>query len=263
MSKYYKLYVEYLKLSVKNVVEYRTDFFIGILSMITEQVISIATLLIIFQNIPSIANWKLNELILMYAFSTLGRSIDITFFDNYWTFGWKYLRPGNFDRVLTKPINNLYQITAERIQVHGIGFFIIGLLALIYSFINLNIEFSITNMIMIVVFTFFSGLIYAGINMFLMTLSFWIIDALPLMTVTFSFAMIGRYPIELFPNFIKVVICVFLPYAFTGYYPATYFFIGEHYSSLSLLTPVVAMTVWIISYMFFNYGSSKYIGAGN
>ncbi len=263
MNLYAKLYFKYFKLSLKNIAEYRVDFFIGILSMLTEQIISIATIFIIFQNIPSIANWKLEELILMYAFSSLGRAIDLIFFDHYWTFGWKYLIPGHFDRILTKPVNSLFQITAERIQIHGVGFIIVGLVALIYSFNNLQIDYSIVNLLMVVVFTICSGLIYAGINVFLMTLSFWLQNSLPLMNVTFTFAMVGRYPLDIFPDFLKIIICVFLPYAFTGYFPATFYLTGAHYSSLSLLTPVVALIVWLIAYQFWKYGNTKYIGAGN
>ncbi len=263
MSVYLKLYYKYFKLSLKNISEYRVDFFIGIVSMLVEQTISIATLFIIFQNIPNIVNWKLEELILMYGFSSLGRSIDLIFFDNYWSFGWKYIRPGHFDRVLTKPVNNLFQITAENIQIQGIGFFITGIAAVIYSFNQLNIDYSFINILMIFLFTICSGLIYAGVNLFLTTLSFWLKDALPLMTVTFTFATIGRFPIDIFPTAIKVIICIFIPYAFTGYFPATFFLTGDHYSSLSLLTPLVVIVVWFISYSFWKYGTTKYTGAGN
>ncbi len=263
MSVYLRLYFMYFKLSLKNILEYRADFFIGILSMFVEQIITISTLFIIFLNIPSIVSWKMEELILMYAFSSLGRSVDLIFFDNYWAFGFRYILPGDFDRVLTKPINSLFQVTAERIQIHGIGFLISGIIALIYSFSKLNIDYSFINIIMIIVFTICSGLIYAGINLFLMTLAFWLNDSLPLMTVTFTFAMVGRFPLEIFPTFIKVIICVFIPYAFTAYFPTTFFLTGDHYSSLSLLTPLVTILVWVVSYFFWKFGNSKYIGAGN
>ncbi len=260
---YFKLYRKYFKLAVKNVVEYRVDFFIGIVSMLVEQVLSIVFLVVIFYNIPQIDEWKFEEILLMYAFSMLGRAIDVIFFDNFWTFGWRYVVTGKFDQILTKPMNIVFQLASERIQIHGIGYLITGFGTLIYSLNLLEVQVGIIEILVIIIFTIATGLIFSGINLFLMTFAFWIKNPLHLMVTTFTFSMIGRYPITIFPLFFVIITTFILPYSFTGYYPATFFFTGSHYSSISLLTPIVAILVWIVSYNFFMFGARRYVGAGN
>lgn len=259
---YWQVYKVYLSSSIKKSMEYRMDFFIGALSLIVEQCMSLAFIMIVFSHIPSLQGWTLGELIVMYAFASMGRSIHMTFFDSFWIFGWYYVRAGRFDSLLVKPMNPLVQVIFERIQYKGIFQMITGIIALIYSFNLLGIPFSLLNCVMIIVFTLASAAVYVGINLFFMVFSFWMSDSLPLIIAMFSFDQVSRYPVTIFPPIIAGFLTFVLPYAFTAYYPATFFF-AQHFSYLSLATPFVGSILCLGAYRFWLFGMKHYSGAGN
>lgn len=260
---YWKIYRMYLKNFIKLNMEYRLDFIIGVLSMLAEQGLGLGFIFIVFHSIPHIAGWSLPELLLMYAFATMGRSVHITFFDGMWTFGWKYIKTGEFDRLLTKPVSPLFQVIAERVQYMGVFQFLIGLLALIYAWGSLNIPITIINVMLVPCFILGSAMIYVGICLFFMVFSFWMVDSLPIMFAMFSFDRVSRYPIVLFPQFLAGFLTFVLPYAFTGYYPATFYFAGDHFTTLSLFTPIAGLVCCTIAGLFWKFGMRAYSGAGS
>lgn len=258
-----KLYFKYIILSFKSSLEYKLDFFVSLFSSLAEQIISLLTIGLIFNSIPNLNGWMVEEIILMYAIAMLGRSVDLIFFNNFWKLGWKYIRNGNFDQLLVKPVSVLFQICVTEFEFNGLSYVFTGLITLIYSINELGIVMNMLNILILLIFIISVGFIYGAINLILSTLSFWIIDSTPLMMITFSFSDMARYPISIFPTIIQGMLTFILPYAFTGFYPATYFLVGDHHSSISLLTPVIAIVFSIVAVLFFNYGVNKYVGAGS
>lgn len=263
MSYYWKIYRVYLKNFMKQNMEYRLDFIIGVMSMFAEQGLGLGFIFIVFNSIPHIAGWSLPELLMMYAFATMGRSIHITFFDGMWTFGWKYIKTGEFDRLLTKPVSPLFQIISERVQYMGVFQFLIGLIAMIYAWGQLAVPVTVMNIILVPVFILGSAMIYVGVCLFFMVFSFWMVDSLPVMFAMFSFDRVSRYPITLFPQLLAGFLTFLLPYAFTGYYPATFYFTGNHFTMMSLFTPVAGFITCIVAGLFWKFGMRAYSGAGN
>lgn len=260
---YWKMYKVYLKNFLKKNLEYRLDFAVGTLSMIAEQGLGLGFILIVFQTFPEIAGWKLSELLLIYAFATMGRSIHVLFFDGIWTFGWKYIKSGEFDRLLTKPVSPLFQIISESVQYSGVFQFFIGLIALIYAWATLTIPINFVNILMILVFVASSAMIYIGVCLFFMVFSFWMVNSLPLTYAMFAFDRASRYPVAIFPPILAGVMTFILPYAFTGYYPATFFLSENHYTNISLLTPIVGVVCCGVAGFFWRFGLKAYSGAGN
>ncbi len=80
IKKYVLLYFSYLKIYFLSIAEYKVDFIIGLISIMSEQIISLAFITIIFNKVKTINGWGYYEMLLIYAFSILGRSIHIIFF---------------------------------------------------------------------------------------------------------------------------------------------------------------------------------------
>jgi ABC-2 type transport system permease protein len=106
--------------------EYRLNFFIGSVSTMVMQAASLAAIWVVMRQIPSLNGWSLNEIILIYGLLTMGESITHMFADNLWTIGWNYIRSGDFDRFLVRPIDPLFHLLADRFCHDGIGNFVTG-----------------------------------------------------------------------------------------------------------------------------------------
>ena len=241
--------------------EYRVNFLIGLFSFIFVQGAALAFLFLVFNRVQIINGWTLPELLFIYAIACLGRFIHQTFFDQLWSLGYHYIRNGNFDRILVRPVNPLFHLIADKAFNHdGIGQLIIGSAALYYSSSELAIDWSISMIMLLIVMIVSSGLIFSALNLLFASLSFFIIDSLLLMNSLFVFSDYSRYPMGIFPSALSVMMTWLVPYAFTGFYPADYLL---HQTGIGWMTPFVAIFLCVISYSFWMYGLNRYKSTGS
>src|SRR5512135_962389 len=144
MTRYLELYWYFLIQRFKILMEYRLNFFIGTTSTAFLQAASLATLWVVMRQIPSLNGWNFYEVLLIYGLLTMGESITHMFADNLWTIGWNYIRSGDFDRFLVRPIDPLFHLLADRFCHDGIGNLLTGLVLVVVSMRKLNIELTLT-----------------------------------------------------------------------------------------------------------------------
>ncbi|WP_114570813.1 ABC transporter permease [Exiguobacterium flavidum] len=261
MRRYARLYLLYIKSHFKVMMEYRLDFLLGILSVFFQQFAALFFLTVVFSHIETLKGWDYYEILFIYGIAFLGRAIHHIFFDNLWTLGWRYIRTGNLDRVLLRPVNPLFQIVAERLQQDGFGQLLIGGAVLYTASLKLAIDWGVTEVIWLVVFVLSSGALYIAINLFFATLSFWMTDSLPIVSAVFSLSDFARYPMAIYSKVITFILTFIIPYGFTAFYPATFFFEGKQ-SAFALATPLVAGVSLVIAYRFWTFGLQRFASTG-
>ncbi|RLQ93377.1 ABC transporter permease [Falsibacillus albus] len=263
IKRYSFLYTKYFTSHLKVMLEYKGDFFIGMLSVLVQQLTAIFFLKIVFDHIEALKGWTFYQILFIYAVAFLGRAVHHIFFDNLWTVGWQYIRSGTFDRLLLRPVNPLFQIISERVQQDGFGQLLIGIFILHTAASHLHIQWGVSSVFMLLLFILSSGIIFVAINLFFITFSFWMIDSLPLVVSMFQFSDFARYPVNIYPKAITLIITWIIPYGFTAFYPAAYFFENQYYSVLALLTPVVSLITMVLSYLFWNRGVKSFSSTGS
>lgn len=263
MKRYAKLYWLYAKNHFKVMMEYRMDFLIGVLSVFGQQFAALFFLSIVFQHIESLNGWGFYEILFIYGIAFLGRAVHHIFFDNLWTIGWQYIRTGNLDRILMRPVNPLFQIVAERVQQDGFGQLLIGGSVLWLASNELGMTWSMMDILVLLVMVLASGMIYIAVNLFFATFSFWMIDSLPVVFAVFSLSDFARYPMTIYSKVIMFVLTYIIPFGFTAFYPAMYFFEGRGFTMFALATPLVAILSLIIAYRFWLYGLRAFASTGS
>ncbi|WP_433750043.1 ABC transporter permease [Falsibacillus pallidus] len=263
IKRYSFLYSKYFSNHLKVMMEYKGDFIIGMLSVFIQQITSIFFLKIVFDHITVLKGWTFYEILFIYAIAFLGRSIHHIFFDNLWTVGWQYIRSGTFDRLLLRPVNPLFQIISERVQQDGFGQLIIGIIILATANSHLDIHWTAGSIFMLVLFILSSGMIFVALNLFFITFSFWMIDSLPIVVSIFQFSDFARYPVSIYPKLLTIVITWLIPYGFTAFYPAAYFFENQEYHLYAILTPLISFAWVLLSYRFWCYGVKNFASTGS
>ena len=69
--KYISLYFHFLILQFKTILEYKTDFWIGIFSVILGQINTFLLTLVVFTQLDVLAGFSIVEIFLMYGFYVL------------------------------------------------------------------------------------------------------------------------------------------------------------------------------------------------
>lgn len=260
MKLYLKVYLVNIKKHIMAQMSYKVDFIIGVVSNVFEQVLMLFFLEAIFSIISQIDDFNYGQMLFIYGFSTISRSIHIIFFDNLWMFGSRYIRDGDLDRILTLPMNPLFLIVSERIQIQGIVTLIIGVLALLKSSLILKLSWTISSTLLLLFFILCAGFLFFSIQIGPMSCSFWIVDSFELTNNIFLLNIFTKYPIKIYPILIQILLTFIFPYAFTSYYPSVFLM---RKSSFGIILPLVTIIIFLLNYSFFKKGLKKYTSVGS
>jgi ABC-2 type transport system permease protein len=261
MTRYLSLYRFFLIQRFKILMEYRLNFFIGSASTAILQAASLATLWVVMRQIPSLNGWTFEEVLLIYGLLTMGESITHMFADNLWTIGWNYIRSGDFDRFLVRPIDPLFHLLADRFCHDGIGNLITGALLVGFAMHGLNLSLTPLRAAYIVMTVLSGGMIFIALNLITATAAFWITDSIPVTQIVFNMHEFARYPLNIYHGAIRVLLTWLIPYGFVSFYPASYL-LGRDASMLAWLSPVMAVLFLTAAYRIWLFGMRHYASTG-
>lgn len=248
---------------MKNLMEYKVDFLTGAISFLLGQIVQIATIGIIFSQIPHLDGWSFEEILFIYGFSLIPKGIDHLLFDNLWSVGYFIVRKGDFDKYLTRPINSLFYVIAEKFCVDAFGELLMGLILIVYSVIMLDLTITWYMIPLFIVAVVFATLIYTSLKIATAAIAFWTKSSGHITHMVYMTNDFSKYPTTIYNKVVQTIITYVIPFAFTAYYPASYF-LGEGDPLFRIGgTVVAAIVLFVISVLIWNRGIKAYESAGS
>lgn len=258
-----KLHRIFIAQHMKRLMEYKTDFLLGAIGILISQALQVMFIGIIFSRIPKLEGYSFEEILFIYGFSLIPKSIDHLFFDNLWMVGYSIIRKGDFDKYLTRPVNSLFYVIVERFCVDAFGEMLTCGLLLAYAIPRLSLPFYWYTIPLFLVFTVFATMIYTSLKIITAAVSFWTkasghITHMLYMTNDFS-----KYPVTIYNRAVQTIITYVIPFAFTAFYPATFFLKGENPLFCIGGTVVAGSVLFVIALFVWNRGVRAYESAGS
>lgn len=263
LSGYIRLYRIIVVQYFKTMLQSRTDFFIGLSGFLVSQAAGLAFLYLVFEQIPSMNDWTLEQMVFIYGFAQIPRGIDHLLTDNLWMVGWQMVIKGTFDKYLLRPMNIFFQIVCEKVQFDAVGELLIGGILVGRAIANGTVSVTFLKAVLFVVSVTAGAVIYTSVKLFFAALAFWIKETSPLMTTAYEVADFAKYPVEIYSKPIRAVLMTVLPFAFVAYIPATFFLVHANIWKTIGAECVIAIVLWLIAYAFFKRGIQVYESAGN
>ncbi|MEE3334252.1 MAG: ABC-2 family transporter protein [Ruminococcus sp.] len=261
--RYIKLHRIFIAQYLKKLMEYKADFTLGAIGLLIAQAFQILFLGIIFSQIPSLRGWQFEQILFIYGFSLISKSLDHLFTDNLWMVGYRIVRKGEFDKYLTRPINTLYHVIAENFCVDAFGEVLSCVLLLGYSIPRLSMPFYWYTIPLWIVSAVFATLIYTSLKIMTAAISFWTKSSGHITHMLYMVNDFSKYPVSIYNRFVQTVITYILPFAFTAYYPASYFLTGENPLFCVGGTVVAGSVLFALAIFVWNKGIGAYESAGS
>ncbi len=261
MQRYLGLYPFFLRQQAKQLLEYRAGFVIGLAGMLLVHGASLAFIWVIMSQLPSLNGWSLPEVLFIYGLLAFGRSFAHMFTDNTWAMGY-FIRQGEFDRLLVRPIDPLFHLLADGFNVDGLGNFLVGGALVITAGQALGIFSSLFNIAYLAVAVASGAVIFFSLNLISSISAFWIIDSLPVSEAVFGNSLFTHYPLTIYPRAIRFILTWLIPYAFASFYPAS-FLLGRDLGPLVWLSPLVAAVLLVVGYRLWLVGLRRYESTGS
>lgn len=269
VKRYLRLYKVLISQFFKVIMQSKVDFLMGLFGFFFTQIMGIAFLYLVFQQIPSLQGWTLEQLIFIYGFAQIPRGIDHLFTDNIWLVAWRMVINGDFDRYMLRPMNVLFQIISEKLQPDALGELLVGTILIVWSAMKGVVIIDAVHIGLFVLSVIAGALIYSAIKLFFASLAFWLKSSGPFLQVAYEMADFAKYPSEIYSRLIRFIITWIIPFAFVAYLPASYFLgVGGFFGTGSNMGVIgiewaIAVVFCGVAYVVFQKGIRIYESAGN
>ena len=147
------LYFSFLKISLKEILIYRIDCIVGILSQFVVQLVSLIFIFIVFSHTKNIAGWNFYQILLLYGVTRIPIGIAGYCFDGLYDIGPKYIKNGDFDKILLRPVHPLISIIGSSREFVAIADLFIGIGISVFMLVKLSIPITVFLILKILFFS--------------------------------------------------------------------------------------------------------------
>jgi ABC-2 type transport system permease protein len=259
------VYWHFLRLRLRERLEYRGAFLIGLVSQGLGYAADFTVMWILIHRFGSLGGWHWEAIAFLYSLNLMSYAIGAAFTYSPMTELETMVQRGTFDGVLVRPLNPYASLTAEKFNVGYLGHILIALGILIWSINQLTIDWTVGRMVFLVAALIGASLIQAAILTLLGAWSFTFVRAQFLFGFAGSLRTFVTYPITIYGTAIQVVLTAIVPFAFVNFYPASVLLgkDGQFFPEwVGWLTPLVGLAAFALAYKVWMRGVNRYQGAG-
>jgi ABC-2 type transport system permease protein len=247
--------------------QYRADFFTGIISVIILNAVNLTLIGILVNRFAHLNTWNLWEMVFLYSLWVMGHSIYSLLFWHFNTLE-DYLVRGTFDQFLIRPIGVLVQFLGREIQYMGIGDVIVGATGLVLSYSKLGLNWGMFEFSWLIAAILSGAIIELALAWLIACLSFWTGRSVTAYFVMMRLnLMVQQYPVDIFGTWFRVLVTGLIPVAFINYYP-TLLLLGKTEQAggwgwLGMMSPVVALLLLALAMLVWRIGIKRYSSTGS
>lgn len=257
MIKMIKIYLKIQFYNIKAIKTYKIDFILGCFSFALNQMITLASLYVLYRFNINIGDWSFYEIMFLQGYVSLIISFSDFLSDSLWDFTGTIISRGNFDKYMTKPISSLLLILVDRIQIDAIGGVFSAMIMLYLSCFYGNIS---INIIYFIFYLFSSLLIVLSIKIICSSFAFKLKRCRALLFIIFKMMDFCKYPLLIYPLFIRIILTVIIPFGLCSYYPVDSLLGNKPFSPFVFL--LIGFVLICLSFYIWNIYENEYSGSG-
>jgi ABC-2 type transport system permease protein len=257
---YIRLLAAFFWVNVTSELAYRVNFVWQLFQSFLSLGISLAGLSVIFSYTETLGGWRPDEILaLVGIYFIVGGLIGLVVQPGMEQFI-ESVRDGTLDFTLTKPEDAQLTASIKRIEIWKSIDIVLGLAVLAIALIRLGENVGGWQAGAFVLMLIAGGVIVYSFFLILATLSFWLVRVENILTIFQSMYEAGRWPISLYPGWLRYGLTFIIPVAFATTVPAEA--ITGRLTWQTLLGAVaLAILLFAASRAFWRVGLRRYSGA--
>src|SRR5512138_2968584 len=162
LGEYLRLYFIIETQYIKARMQYRADFIISSIGMFFSSLATLGIFWVIFNSIPDLAGWSLMQLVFIYGFYMIAISPMQILFDHIWQIRF-HVQQGTFLKYYFRPLNMMFYYMSDMFDLKGLTQLFVGIALLIYASIRLNIDWTFTRVVLLLITLFSAALVQISI----------------------------------------------------------------------------------------------------
>lgn len=255
-----RLFGLFSRVSIMNELQYRVNFFIQLLQSSLSLGTGLVVLGVVFSYTDDLAGWNRAELLAVYGvFFLMGGIMGIIIVPNMWKF-MEDVREGNLDYTLTKPADSQVLISIRQFAIWKVVDVIMGSVVLAVALRDLAQQATVWTALAFGAALLLGAIMIYCVLLMASTLAFWFTRVWELMEMFQSIFQAGRWPVGMYPEWLRIGLTYLIPVAFAVTVPAQAL-TGRLTPQLLLGTFALAVVLALVARRVWMFGLSRYTGA--
>lgn len=216
----FKLYLSLLKIHIKAQTSYKKSFLVEIVAYFLQMSLHICGICFIFYHVQTIAGWSIWEILYLYGITSTAFSAAQLLGEKFEDLP-VYIKSGQFDQMLTRPVSPLIQIAALSFRIERVGSFVQSIAVLFLACLKTKIHLTVANLGLITTSVIFLFTVYYALFLASGALSFWNLDSNEIFNAfTYGGIEVSKYPICIYKEWMQTLFIYMIPIGVASYLPA-------------------------------------------
>jgi ABC-2 type transport system permease protein len=248
-------------------VVYRGSFALEVGAQFGVGIIDFAEIYVVFHQVRSLGGFSFAEVAMMYALTTCAFSFADMFVGHVDGLP-DYVRTGQFDAMLLRPLSALGQLVTSDFSLRRIGRAVTGLVVLVAALGFADIDWTPSRVLLLLITPIAGCVIFCSIFIAAAAVSFWLVEGTEFANAfTYGGNYLSSMPFTIFPVAVRRFFTFVVPGAFVAYLP-TLALLGRSDPAglptwLSWSGPVAALAAAAAASLLWRVGLRHYVGAGS
>lgn len=218
--RYLKLLWVFFRVNAMAELAYRADFFIHLVQSLIELGTALAGLAVVFSFTTTLGGWRPDELVAVIGvFFLMGGAIGVLIQPSMEKLG-ESVRDGTLDFTLTKPEDAQLLVSVQSIVIWKLTDVALGLAVLVVALVRLGQSVGAGQAAEFILALAAGALIVYSFWLILATTAFWVVRVENILVVFQSFYEAGRWPVSIYPGWLRFALTFIIPVAFAVTVPA-------------------------------------------
>ena len=257
-----RLYFHYISIQIRCMMQYKKSFIMTSLGQFLASFNAFIGIHFMFRRFHSIAGYTYSDVLFCFSLISMEFSLSECVARGFDSFS-KLVRQGTFDRIMTRPRNEILQVLGSSFELTRLGRIVQATIIFFYGISQADIDWSFMKVITVVITLLCGAAVFSGIFLINAALCFFTLEGLEVINIfTDGARQYGEYPVDVYGKRM-VKFCTFvIPYALVQLYPVKYL-TGRSDSLLYALIPLAALLFLLPCYALWRYGVRKYKSSGS
>ena len=214
-----RAYAHLVLAQARSQAQYRTSFAIDLAGSVGFGLLDLVLVVVLFRVSRTLAGFTFAEVFLMTAFANCAFAIADILVGNIERLR-VYVRSGQLDTVLVRPLGTLTQLAALDLALRRIGRVTIGIAVVAMAAANAGLVLTPAHLVLLVVTPIAGAVIFAAVFVGTASVAFWWIESGELgNAMTYGGHDFAAYPIAIYGPMFRRLFAYGLGFAFVAYYP--------------------------------------------
>ena len=220
MMKLIRLIWSYLRVGIANEMQYRVNFFIQLLQSLINLGIGLVGLWLVFSHTSELGGWSQTELlVVMGVYMLMGGLIQSAIQPNMQRL-MDEIQDGSLDFALTKPVDGQALVSIREFRFWQLTDMAVGLIIVGVAVFQLEEKVGAWQAVGFGLALLMGGIMIYCFWLMLTTTAFWLIRIWELVNLFQGLYAAGRWPVSIYPNWLRLGLTFLVPVAFAVTVPA-------------------------------------------